>query len=276
MQHPGNRRLKYLRKSLIGLGVLVLAAALLLWFLPVRWVLPWIRPQLHGLSLQQLQGSLWDGRAGQVLTPAGRPLGQLQWKLSRRALFGQVQMQLNLHGALLDFSGEMQGLADHRVEWHRVSVRAELAALLPPANLPLGQPHGELQLTVEHALLQGGWPLQLQAQVQWQHAVMHTRSADVALGDLHGQAQAREGVIQAQWHDDGQGPLQVDGQLQLSPLGWRLDATLRARQTDPALRHWLAGLGHPDADGKVHIQRSGGLAGTLPGAAATNQGPKSP
>jgi general secretion pathway protein N len=276
MGHSGNRHLKYLRKCLIGLGVLVLAAALLLWFLPVRWVLPWIGPQLHGLRLQQVQGLLWDGQAEQVVTTAGRPLGQLQWKLSRSALFGQVQTQLNLHGSLLDFSGEMRALPDHRVEWHGVNMRAELAALLPPMNLPLGQPRGELQLTVEHALLQGGWPLQLQAQAVWKDAIIHTRNGDVALGDLHGQAQAQEGVVQAQWHDDGRGPLQVEGQLQLSPLGWRLDATLHARHTDPALHHWLAGLGRPDAKGDLHIQRSGGLAGALPNTAATNQGTKPP
>ena len=268
--------MKYLRKCLIGLGVLALAAALLLWFLPARWVLPWIEPQLHGVHLQQLQGSLWDGRAGQVLAADGRVLGHVQWTLSRQALFGQEQAHVDFHGPQLDFSGGMRRLPDHRVEWRGANGRAELAALLPPANLPLGQPRGELLLTVDHALLQGGWPLQLQAQATWKDATMHTRNGDVALGNLHGQAQAQEGVIQAQWHDDGYGPLQIDGQLQLSPLGWRLDATLHARHTDPALHHWLAGLGQPDARGDLHIQRSGGLAGTLPDAAATNQGTKPP
>lgn len=268
--------MRYLRKCLIGLGILVLVAALLVWFLPARWALPWIEPQLHGLRLQQLQGSLWDGQAGQVLAADGRVLGQLRWALSRRALFGQAQAWMEFHGPQLDFSGEMQRLPEQRIAWRRASVHVELAAWAPHANLPLGEPRGELQLTVEHALLQGGWPLQLQAQARWRGAVMHTRDGDVALGDLHGQAQAQEGVIQAQWHDDGHGPLQVDGQLQLSPLGWRLDATLRARQTDPALHHWLTGLGQPDADGDVHIQRSGGLAGTLPGAAATHQDTKTP
>ncbi|GAB2557592.1 hypothetical protein GCM10027065_30800 [Rhodanobacter koreensis] len=254
----------------------MLVAALLLWFLPVRWVLPWIEPQLHGLRLQQLQGSLWDGRAGQVLAADGRPLGRLQWKLSRWALLGQAQARLDFQGPQLDFSGEMQRLPEQRVEWRGVNLHAVLATWPAHVNLPLGQPRGELQLTVEHAILQGGWPLQLQAQMQWQHAVMHTRNGNVALGDLRGQAQAQNGVIQAQWHDDEQGPLQVEGQLQLSPLGWRLDATLRARQTDPVLRHWLAGLGQPDADGKIHIQHSGGLAGTLPGTTATHQGTKPP
>jgi general secretion pathway protein N len=259
-----NRRLKYLRKYLIGLGIVLLAAALLLWFLPARWVMPWLEPQLHGLRLQQVQGLLWDGRASQVVAADGHVLGHAQWHMSRRALLGKLQLQLQFDGPQLTLSGGMQRLPGGQINLRGVNLHAELAALNQNVKSPLGQPRGELQLTIDHALLQGGWPLQLQAQAQWRHAVMHTHDGDVALGDLQWQAQAQGGVIQAQVHDDGKGPLHADGRLQLSPLGWRLDATLRPRQTDPALRRWLAGLGQPAADGSVHIQRSGGLAGTLP------------
>jgi general secretion pathway protein N len=255
--------LKYLRKCLIGLGML-LAAALLLWFLPARWAMPWIEPQLHGLRLQQVHGLLWDGRADQVVAADGHALGQLQWQLSRRALLGQLPLQLQFGGPQITLSGSMQRLPSGQIALHGVSMHAELAALNRNVKSPLGQPHGELQLTIDHALLQGGWPLQLQAQARWQRAVMRTHASDVALGELLWQAQAQDGVIHAQLHDDGTGPLHADGQLQLSPLGWRLDATLRPRQTDPALRPWLAGLGQPAVDGSVHIRRSGGLAGTLP------------
>jgi general secretion pathway protein N len=84
------------------------------------------------------------------------------------------------------------------------------------------------------------------------------------VGELAGEAQAQGGVIQAQLHDDGHGPLQVDGQLQVIPLGWRMDATLRARRADPSLRAWLGQLGPPDDEGRVHVQRQGGLAGSAP------------
>jgi general secretion pathway protein N len=274
MNHPWNRRLKYLRKYLPGLGLVLLAAVLLLWFLPARWVLPWVEPRLHGLRLQQMQGLLWDGRAGQVVAVDGRVLGRLQWHISRRALLGTLRLRLDFDGPQLAFSGGVQRLPGGQIAWREVNMRAELAALdhymlghYGPDHYgksPLGQPRGELQLTIDRALLQGGWPLQGDAQVQWRHAVMHARGGDVALGDLQWQAQAQDGVIQAQVHDDGKGPLHVDGQMQLSPLGWRLDAILRPLQTDPVLRRWLAGLGPPAADGSVHIQRSSGLAGSVP------------
>jgi general secretion pathway protein N len=271
MDSCGNRRLKYLRKCLAGLGVLILIAGLLAWFLPARWALPWIEPQLHGLHLQQVQGQLWDGRAGQVVNAQGHPVGQLQWRLSRRALMGQLQLQLDFQGPQITFSGAMRRLPENQVEWRGVSLHAELAALLPQVASPLGQPLGELQLTADQALLQGGWPLQMDGRAKWLHAVMRTRNGDVALGDLQWQVQAQGGVIEVQLHDDGHGPLQADGQLQLSPLGWRLDAKLRARQTDPALRRWLGGLGQTDTDGMVHVQRSGGLGVSLPPPVANQE-----
>jgi len=259
--------LKSLRKCLIGLGLLALAAAVLLWFLPARWAVPWIEPQLHGLRLQQMKGTLWHVRADEVVAADGRALGQLQWQLSRRAWLGKMRLQLQFEGPRLAFSGGVQRRPDGQIEVSGASVRAELAAWVHGAMSPWGQPRGELQVTIDHALLQGGWPLQLQAQAQWPHALMHTHDGDVALGKLQAQASAQGGVIHAQLHDDGRGPLHVDGKLQLSPLGWRLDATLRARQTDPVLRHWLATLGQPAADGSVRIQRSGGLAGSAPAPA---------
>jgi general secretion pathway protein N len=261
--------LKSLRKSLLGLGVLVLAAATLLCFLPARWALPWLTPRLHGLQLQQVRGSVWDGQAGAVVAADGQVLGTLAWQLSRRALFGQPRLQLQFEGPQLVFSGAAGRLPDGRIEAREVSLRVPWAVLDRYAASPLGQPRGELQLTIERAVLQGGWPLELTAQAQWPQAVMHTREGDVALGTLLAQAGAPGGVVQAQLHDDGHGPLHAEGKLQLSPLGWRLDATLRARQTDPALRRWLARLGPPAPDGSVHIERRGGLAGSA-SAPSTN------
>ena len=255
--------MKHLRKSLLGLCVLLLMAVALLWFLPARLAMPWVEPHLHGLRLQKVQGSVWNGRAAEVVTAQGDALGQLQWRLSRLALLGQLQLQLRFDGPQLQFSGTVQRLPGDRIALHDVDVHGELAALDVPMS-PVGQPLGELQVTADQVVLQGGWPLQLRAQGHWRHAVMRTSHGDVSLGGLDAQAQAENGWIQARLRDEGNGPLHVDGQLQLSPLGWRLDAALRPRQTDPALQRWLISLGPASADGSVHIHRNGGLVAIMP------------
>lgn len=256
--------MKYVRNSLLFLAALALSAVLLLWFLPARWVLPWVAPQLHGFQLQQVRGIVWDGRAGQVQSPDGRPLGQLQWRLSRRALLGQIHLQFEFQGPQLAFNGVMRRLEDGRMQWRSVHLRADLGALDMLASPEFGQPLGVLRVTVDQARLQGGWPLQLRAQAQWQDAAMRTQGVEVKLGDLQLVAEAQGGVVSLQLHDDGHGPLQVDGQAYVSPIGWRLDAKLRSRQTDPPLRRWLGRFGLPDADGVVHLHRRAGLASNLP------------
>jgi general secretion pathway protein N len=256
--------LKLLRNGLVGLAVLALLVVLLLAFLPARWVMPWLEPQLHGMRLQQVHGSVWDGEAGMVASADGLLQGRLHWQLSRRLLLGQLRAQWQFDGPQLKFSGALRRLPDKRIELDAVSLHADLAALGLPSDPQLGQPSGMLQVEVVHALLQGGWPLQLQAQARWSKAVMRTGGGDVLLGDLQLQAQSQGGVVAARWHDEGDGPLQAHGQLQLSPLGWRLDAILRARHADPLLQRWLSRLGTPSSDGSVHIQRQGGLASPMP------------
>lgn len=254
-------RLKPLKKILAAVAVLLLAATVLLWWLPARWALPLLQPSLHGLRLQQVDGSVWNGRAEQVLAPDGRDLGRLQWQLSHRALLGRVEIQLDFDGPQFDFHGQLRKLSAAQVVWSGVQARVNFSTLADPRlRLPLGQPQGEFDLGVGHALLQGGWPLEMQAGLQWRQAALRTPDGEVSLGDLHGQASAQNGVIHAQWQDDGQGPLRTTGELQLSPLGWRLTAELQPRHDDPILRHWLAALGKPGADGTVHVERHGGLA----------------
>jgi general secretion pathway protein N len=81
---------------------------------------------------------------------------------------------------------------------------------------------------------------------------------------IDGQAHAQGGIVQVQLHDDGTGPLEATGELQLIPLGWRLEATLRERRSDAALHRWLLQFGLPDNQGRFHIRRIGGMAGSAP------------
>lgn len=246
--------------------MLLLVLALLVWFLPARWAMPWVEPHLHGVRLQQVHGLLWNGRSDQVVDTNGRPLGKVQWQLSRRALLGEPALAVQFSGPSISFAGSAHQLPDQKIEADDVTVRADLGALGLAASSPLGQPRGTLTVDVDRALLQGGWPLELQLKARWDEAVVQTHDGEVALGQLTVQAQSHSGIVQAQLRDSGSGPLVANGNLQLSPLGWRIDALMASRQPDPSLENWLAQLGAPAPDGSVHIKRSGGLASTLPPA----------
>lgn len=260
--------MKYLRRILLGAGLLLLGALVLLWFLPARWLVPQVEAQLHGMHFEQVDGSVWNGSVGRVIGVDGHVAGRLQWQLSRLALLGKVRAQWQFDGPDVVSSGNMQRLSGGDVALSDTTLHIKLHQLDRRAETLLGQPRGELQVHIAQALLQGGWPLQMQASVQWHDAVMQTSKGLVPLGELSGDAQAQSGVIHVQLHDDGHGPLQADGKLQIIPLGWRLDANMRARDNNPALRQWLLQFGPADSAGNVHIQRNGGMASRAPSNAA--------
>jgi general secretion pathway protein N len=252
--------------------VAVLGVAALAWNLPARWALPWIVPRLHGVQLQGVSGSLWDGRAKHVVLPDGRALGGAAWEVSRRAVYTAMPVPVKLDGGQLAFSAAMRALPHGRAEWTGVRLRTNLAAWPIGQMAGLGQPLGEWQMTAGQVLLQGGWPLQLELDARWRDAVLRTPSGLLLpLGELALTATAHDGVVDVRIRDVGAGPLQTRAQFLLSPLGWRLDAQLRQRGSNPLLRRWLAALGAVDAAGVVHVQRHGGLALPPPAAAAAGQ-----
>jgi general secretion pathway protein N len=256
--------LKHWRIALVGLLALLVMGFALLWFLPARWALPLLASRMPGLHLQEVSGLIWDGRAGQVLTTRGENLGKVDWQISRRALFGDNRLHVNFHGPLLDFTGSMAG-AGTEARWTDVHLRVNLDLLPANAALPVGRPRGVVDMTVSRLQLRGGWPLELDAQGQWQDAAMLTpKNGELSLGTLPLTLQASNGVISGQLQDDGHGPLHVDGQLQLSPLARRFTAQVSQRETNPALQRWLSTLGTTDAEGVTHIHYSGGLAAAMP------------
>ena len=259
LDHARVRRIAWL-----CLAVSIVAIATL--FATAHGTLDWKgRPLGTDFSQVWTAGTMvWDGRAAKLVAPNGRALGALQWRLSRRALLGEVQLRVDLKNPSLQFGGDLRRLIGDRQEWRNVALRIDLAAHQPALATPFGAPQGTLEVTVPYALLQGNWPLQLGAWAHWRDAAIRSGDDRVTLGDLRLLVQGEEGMVRSQMYDEGSGPLSLDGQLEVSPLGWRLDARLRPRSNDPALHRWLATLGRAEPDGTVHLQRRGGLAATLP------------
>jgi general secretion pathway protein N len=251
------------RVAWLAVAIALLAVVLVL-FLPARWVAPLAQSRLHGLKLEGVRGLVWDGEATALRGPDGRPLGAVRWQLSRSALWRRLDLQIRFDGPLLTARGHLRRDAQGRPVWSDVTLRSDLAAWSPRLDNALGEPRGMLAVTLQRVVLQANWPVDLEGQAQWRDAVVQVQAGPVALGDVETTLHGTGGVLGGEIHDLAGGPLHVEGQWQASPLGWRLDLLLQPRTGDPALRHWLARLGRPDADGAVHLQRRGGLAAATP------------
>ncbi|MFC4762424.1 type II secretion system protein N [Dyella koreensis] len=252
-------------RAALALFVVLLALGALVAFLPASWVKPQLEARLHGLRLEGLSGTVWQGHADKVLAVDGSDLGRLDWTLSRRALIGDTQLGVELFGAWGRFRGQMHKLDARREEWSALHIESDLVTL-SERFLPVGSRlRGLLAIDVARLVLQGRWPLDLDAKAHWDEARLLGQDHIFGLGNLQLQAQGEGGVVQATLQDDGNGPLQLSGQFDLSPLGWRYDIKAKPRQPDPALSQWLAGFGSTGADGTMHVQRSGGIAAASKG-----------
>lgn len=256
--------MKILRIAAMGVALLVLALALLVWFMPARWGVALLGPRLHGIRLEQVDGLVWRGRAGRVLSAAGVDIGQLQWTLSRRALLGDVRLQLALQKPGVTFSGRLHRLSATEVDWSDVQLQADAALFDGVPGLRGNHLHGRLNVHIVDARLQGIWPMRLDAAAQWQDATVDENGRRVVLGGFRLRAQGKDGVIRLDLGDDGRGALQATGAASLSPLGWRYRLVLKPRTNDPALRQWLAGFGQLSPDGALQLHGSGGLARFTP------------
>jgi general secretion pathway protein N len=255
--------LKWFRRIGLVVVLLAFAAGLFYWFMPAGVATSLLARRAHGFVLDDVSGTVWDGRAGRVTTIDGRELGALSWHLGRDAILGRTHLDLNLDGRAGRFQGHLERPdADHMI-WTGIDFRLDVTALSGPALPPELIPVGIIEGKVPRAELQGNWPVALDADVLWRAAAVKTPEGHITLGGIALKAGSQGGILRATLDDDGQGSLAVHAALAATPLGWRLDGKLVPRIEDTALSHLIARFGPLGRDGAVNLQRKAGLAPSI-------------
>jgi general secretion pathway protein N len=255
--------LKWFRRIGLVVVLLAFAAGLFYWFMPAGVAASLLARRAHGLVLEDVSGTVWDGRAGKVTTVDGRELGALTWRLGRDAILGRTHLDLHLDGRVGRFDGHMERPDPDHMTWTGIDFRLDAGALAGPALPPELVPMGVIEGKVPRAELQGNWPVALDADVLWRAAALKTPEGHIALGGIALKAASESGILRATLDDDGQGSLAVKAAIAASPLGWRLDGRLAPRVADTALSHLIARFGPVGRDGAVNLQRKAGLAPSI-------------
>ena len=250
--------MRLLRNLLLSLLVLVLLAGVALWTLPAQLAYRWAAPELGPVRLDDISGTLWDGRAGR-LSVFGQALGGLEWRLDKAPLLGgRLRGQLRLSGGQVEASGGVVREPGGLLRASAVDFRLPAALAEPALDIPALHLQGEIVGRLDEAVVRGGWVEGARGQARWTQAGVSGK-AEARFGDLLLDFAAQpDGSIKGTVKDDTSSNLAVDGQFVVRAAQFDAQASLSARNEDQTLREALLYIGEPQANGssllKIHGQ----------------------
>jgi general secretion pathway protein N len=240
---------------LVLLALLLAAAA---WYMPASFAYRMFGRDDASVQLREIEGTVREGRAGQVLVN-GFPVGALEWALDSRALLRRtVSAQWQLSSAAWQASGHGTRRPDGSVEID--GLRMELPALLLKTvlDVPALGFVGTLRLELDRLRLRGLVIEEARGRARWDDA------------GVTGEVQARFGPLQAHFgttapghlvgevEDEG-GPLLVDGQFDLVGVNYHAEAILTARDPAHPIAQALYYIGQAMPDGSSLLVVDGQL-----------------
>lgn len=248
-----------MKKLVWLLFALLVFCVLLLVFIPARFALEHVVDPALGLTFSGVSGTVWNGHAGEVMLH-GKPMGQVDWNLSPTAL-----LKGRKHANLRMFGGEYRGTAT--VETGGGAIRVTDADVFFPVSILSGmldvprlQFLGDVNLKLDHLTLVDNVPTELLGEAVWNDAAV-AGAAQATLGTLKARFMREGAGIAGTLSDVGNGPLQLTGDFKATPLSYRGQAVLRARNDNPQVREALNHIGQPAGDGSVIYRVQGGMLG---------------
>ncbi len=222
-----------------------------------RWT-----PLAKNVSVQELDGSVWSGRAASV-SAGGADIGSLEWDVSPWAfLLARLGAELKLVQADTQLAGYVSiglGNAVHLEDVAGVVQASALQPLLGHLPVALG---GRVDVDLQRFDVEPGSELHARGRLTWTNANL-TAPQSVALGDLQVVLEPTDTGSKAIISDEGGGPLQADGVADLNRDGsYAVSAKLGTRASaQPELSSSLKLLGRQQRDGSVAIKLNGKLRG---------------
>lgn len=262
-EEAGHRGGKWRVAGLILLGlvaflIFVLARA------PADRILGLAKPYLpDDVALYGVGGSLWEGSATAV-EAGGIRLHGLSWEVYPAALLtGDVHLALTVEDRHLELEARLERAFDGTLA---VTIpRGRLA--IPPLQeqSPWRNPRaeGEIYLRDVQGTLSGGALQAAEGRITWREAAV-TVARRAELGDLEIALETPEGGgTRGTVTELGDGPLEADGTVSLSPEGrWSVDAVVAATDPEGVLGRSLSMMAEEETDGGHRLRHSGRI--TLP------------
>lgn len=241
--------MRLIRRLLLLLIVLVIAALTVAWYLPAGFAYRHFGHHLGpSVVLQELSGTVRQGRAGQVLVN-GYPVGALDWQLSVSGLLrGEVGGDWNLQGPAWNARGRTLRAADGRLQVADMHMRLPAMLLQPVLDIPALNFLGTVEVDLDSLMLRSLIIDEARGRARWFDA------------GVTGQAQAQFGPVKAHFAtsapghvigevQDEAGALEVDGQFELIGVAYHAEVILRSRSPSDPVSQMLYYVGQAMPDG---------------------------
>ncbi len=219
------------------------------------------RPVGRLVQAREVSGTVWEGTAREVRTPAV-PLGTVHWTLNPAALLlGRLSLDWAVQGAGHTGSGRLALRSGGQVHLEESHARLSAQQLTPLyANLPL-RLTGEVEVAVTRLDIDPGRRFAAVGTVDWTDAAL-TAPQNMRLGSLRITSEAVNDGSKLVLSDRG-GPLAVNGVITVAANGsYHTNLTMAARESaDPSLVSSLRFFGRPDSHGRVRITQRGRIPG---------------
>lgn len=227
--------MRFIVRVLVLLIVLALIAGVVLWYLPAAFAYRQFGDRLAPtVKLQDVSGSVRNGRAGQVLVN-GFPIGTLDWTLDwRRLMRRQVSAAWHLAGDAWEAGGETTRLADGSLQMDNMRMRLPALLLKPVLDVPALDFLGTIDVELDVLRMRGMIIEEARGRARWFDAGV-TGEAQARFGPLQAHfATTAPGHVIGEVEDEG-GALSVDGQFELTGVQYHAEVILRPRDPgDPA------------------------------------------
>jgi general secretion pathway protein N len=253
-----------MRKALLyTFGGLAIYLVSLVAMLPAEPVLEWGAPRLQAqgvnLAATGVEGTLWSGQAAS-LSVNGIPLGHANWDLAPlQMLIGR----LGAHWMVQPQDGYLSGdltAGSEELNLTGLDGRLPAAQIMSYAPALPVQIEGEISTRMEQVAISPAGLREAKGTLVW-HGAALTAPMAMPLGDLRVElSTAADGNIVGDVGDAG-GPLDISGQIVLSPQGtYRLELNLATRAgASKELEQALGMLGRAGPGGKHRFTYSGRL-----------------
>ncbi len=240
----------------LGVGAFILFAVVTF---PASIVMGWL--DSSGVHAGGVSGTIWNGRA-QVLQVEGANIGSVEWKLHALPLL-TAHANADVKVTRIDGFAQTQLSVGPTGTMTFKSLAASLPLSALPANVLPGGWAGTVNGRFSELTLDHGWPTKVNGSLEVLDLNGPARQPSKAgsYRILFDPAASTPEVLKGAISDAGDGPLQVNGTIQLKPdRSYAVSAFVAARPDAPRnLVQALEFLGPPDAQGRREFNTEGTL-----------------